>query len=381
MKCRVCAENAELYDVIKDNVINLTNFYNKPCKVEKVDIEVYECPYCGHVQIKSLLGDSYYDDYNITYNPKMDEKEDENEKFYPTHLLEYYKKCFQIMSDLSKERKRVLDIGCATGDITVMLKDMYETVVGVEPSKKMSAVARRKGIEVVNDYFTDKLELEPFDSVSCCMVLEHVDDLNAFMRGLSKALKEDGIAMINVPNGEKIVNSQSYSDIYLENINYFTPQSLLQMAYKYGFVVKRMVGDEFGDGFHLTVWIQKKEKNKLFSVKKEEDAQEIVNILKEYHYIGVFGIGIRARNILNLIPKESGIKYLFDNNSFIAGKYVLDYEMEIQVPDKESIQNCDLILITSLEYYQEIIAELLEKYQYKGNILYIEDGNYVLYKR
>ena len=46
-------------------------------------------------------------------------------------------------------------------------------------------------------------------------------------------------------------------------------------------------------------------------------------------------------------------------------------------PSREALNECELILITSSEYYEDIITELLEL-DYSGNIAYLKDGRYTL---
>lgn len=334
MICRVCGSEAGLYDTIWSNITDVTGFYNKPV-----------------------------------------EKEDSG---YPEKLMGYYHNCFERMRKLSDDNDSVLDIGCAAGDMLSILSEMYNYCIGIEPSGRLCKAAENRGFNVLNGYFGNSTVFDrKFDGITCLMVLEHIENLREFMDSAYDNLNDNGIMLLNVPNGQKIFDTASYSDIFPEHINYFTPQSLTQLAYSSGFEILNLE-EGFGNGFHLTVWLKKSLPCGLFSAKKKADNRLLSDLINGYNRIGVFGIGVRARNILNMInDDESRIRHLFDNNIFLNGKYIPGMNRSVERPSREALNECELILITSSEYYEDIITELLEL-DYSGNIAYLKDGRYTL---
>lgn len=372
MICRVCGLKAGLYDTIRSNITDVTGFYNKPVEKIKADIKIYRCPSCGHIQAESCLNESYYSNYNIIYKP-----EPGKDSGYPEKLMGYYHKCFERMRKLSDDNDSVLDIGCAAGDMLSILSKMYNYCIGIEPSGRLCKAAENRGFNVLNGYFGNSTLFDrTFDGITCLMVLEHIENLIGFMESAYNNLNDNGIILINVPNGQKIFDTASYNDIFPEHINYFTPQSLTQLAYSSGFEILNLE-EGFGNGFHLTVWLKKSLPFGLFSEKKKADNKLLNDIISNYNRIGIFGIGVRARNILNMIDDETRIRYLFDNNPSLNGKYIAGMKEAVKSPSKDKVNECDLILITSSEYYDDIITELLEL-DYSGNIVYLQDGRYTL---
>lgn len=98
----------------------------------------------------------------------------------------------------SVEKGNVLDIGSGTGDFLAEAKHQNWKAVGMEPSDKAKALAKQKGICIIDTY----LELEDhfFDVITMWHVLEHVPDLEFQIKELKRLLKPDGVIFIAVPN-------------------------------------------------------------------------------------------------------------------------------------------------------------------------------------
>jgi 2-polyprenyl-3-methyl-5-hydroxy-6-metoxy-1,4-benzoquinol methylase len=98
----------------------------------------------------------------------------------------------------SGEKGTVLDIGAGTGDFLAEAKKQNWKAVGMEPSDKAKALAKQKGICIINNY--SDLENHFFDVITMWHVLEHVPDLDFQIKELKRLLKPDGTIIIAVPN-------------------------------------------------------------------------------------------------------------------------------------------------------------------------------------
>ena len=101
----------------------------------------------------------------------------------------------------------VLDLGCGGGLMSEAYARRGARVTGVDPStvslKVARAHARESGLSI--RYKQGRGEALPFpdasfDLVSCCDVLEHVDDLDAVIHRITRVLRPDGLFFFDTIN-------------------------------------------------------------------------------------------------------------------------------------------------------------------------------------
>jgi 2-polyprenyl-3-methyl-5-hydroxy-6-metoxy-1,4-benzoquinol methylase len=101
------------------------------------------------------------------------------------------------------ERGTLLEVGCGTGGAGVTLADALGwDAVGVEPDGASRAVASAIGVAVdATDLETLAAQGRVFDVVLLSHVLEHVVHPQGFLDSIQRVLREDGVLLIEVPNG------------------------------------------------------------------------------------------------------------------------------------------------------------------------------------
>ena len=98
---------------------------------------------------------------------------------------------------------RVADIGCGTGRHALRLAAAGAAVTAVDFSEQMLAKARRKpragAVRFIHHDITTPLPLASasFDRVLCCLVLEHVADLDGFFAELQRICRPDGCLVLS----------------------------------------------------------------------------------------------------------------------------------------------------------------------------------------
>ena len=140
---------------------------------------------------------------------------DPNGKFKPLHKfnpvrLDYIKK--SILKKLKKgddtylKNVRILDIGCGGGLLCEPLTRLGAKVVGIDASNKNIKIAKihakKSGLKI-NYYCTTPENFnykEKFDVVLNMEIVEHVEDVNLFLKESSKFLKKNGIMFIATLN-------------------------------------------------------------------------------------------------------------------------------------------------------------------------------------
>jgi len=140
---------------------------------------------------------------------------DPNGKFKPLHKfnpvrLDYIKK--SILKKLKKgddtylTNVKILDIGCGGGLLCEPLMRLGAQVVGIDASNKNIKIAKihaKKSDLKINYYCTTPENFnykEKFDVVLNMEIVEHVEDVNLFLKESSKFLKKNGIMFIATLN-------------------------------------------------------------------------------------------------------------------------------------------------------------------------------------
>jgi ubiquinone/menaquinone biosynthesis C-methylase UbiE len=99
---------------------------------------------------------------------------------------------------------KVIDVGSGTGRHALRLAAAGADVTAVDFSSEMLNRARSKpgaeGVKFIQHDITKQLPFEPgsFDSVFCCLVMDHISDVDAFFSELARLHRKGGFVMISV---------------------------------------------------------------------------------------------------------------------------------------------------------------------------------------
>jgi SAM-dependent methyltransferase len=113
-------------------------------------------------------------------------------------------------------------------------------VLGIEPARNIADVARRKGIDTVDDFFTRELAetlIGRAGVVHANNVLAHVADLNGFVGGIATVLKDGGIASVEVPYVREMIDLLEFDTIYHEHLCYFSLTALDTLFARHGLTI------------------------------------------------------------------------------------------------------------------------------------------------
>ena len=97
----------------------------------------------------------------------------------------------------------VLDVGCGTGALSVLLRDVCAArVYGIEPDVSRAARAAERGIAVHAGVLTPSLRsaIGQFDVAVYADVLEHLVDPLSELKQVASFVKPNGLVIISVPN-------------------------------------------------------------------------------------------------------------------------------------------------------------------------------------
>ncbi|UOQ93801.1 methyltransferase domain-containing protein [Halobacillus shinanisalinarum] len=128
-----------------------------------------------------------------------------------------------MLNTYRPEAKRLLDLGCGTGEITTRLSNQGWHMTGVDLSEEMLSIASNKdqSIQWLSQDITNLQGLCNFDCiVSYCDVINYITDpisLDSTFNHAFKALETNGLFLFDVHSVEHIVTDlygQTFAEVY-----------------------------------------------------------------------------------------------------------------------------------------------------------------------
>ena len=160
----------------------------------------------------------------------------------------------KIVSQFSdKKTGTLLDIGCGTGYFLNRMKSKHWVVTGIEKADGPREYARSKfNINCQNSDYLFEICERSKDVITMWHVLEHLEQLNRTMDQLHKILKDDGVAIIALPN-KKSFDAAAYKSNWAaydvpRHLWHFSPKDLELLANNHRFelvATKPMYFDAF----------------------------------------------------------------------------------------------------------------------------------------
>ena len=164
-----------------------------------------------------------------------------------------YTDIVDILEEVSPGR-RLLEIGCGTGDFISFCEERGFKTIGTEPSQEAAERAAAKGLTVHSltlDKFLAKSTGGKFDAIVMLNVLEHVPDAVRTLESCRELLVGGGVLCVRVPNDFSEIQLAAQEKMAAEpwwiavpdHINYFNFASLRQTLDKVGLQTVYVQGD------------------------------------------------------------------------------------------------------------------------------------------
>jgi 2-polyprenyl-3-methyl-5-hydroxy-6-metoxy-1,4-benzoquinol methylase len=159
--------------------------------------DLYRCGSCGLVAMEPMptreeLPGLYPSEYHNLSTPKNPVA-----RFL---LRRYQRRQADICRRHLPPDGRILEIGCATGDVLAELRDEYPVVHGIELSEDACAVARARGLDVFCGTLEEFVTDQQYDVVFMSHVIEHVLDPVETVAAIERLLAPGGVLYLETPN-------------------------------------------------------------------------------------------------------------------------------------------------------------------------------------
>jgi SAM-dependent methyltransferase len=148
-----------------------------------------------------------------------------------------------IERDLSEE-SLVVEIASNDGYLLQYYRGAGIPVLGIEPAANVAKLAREKrGVPTLTNVFSRELaerlasRLQRADVLHAHNVLAHVTDLNGVVAGIGMVLKEQGVAVVEVPYVKDLIDHVEFDTIHHEHLCYFSLTALERLFLRNGLTV------------------------------------------------------------------------------------------------------------------------------------------------
>ncbi|MFW6059323.1 MAG: methyltransferase domain-containing protein, partial [Phycisphaeraceae bacterium] len=194
-------------------------------------LELAFCPDCSLVQIlETVPPQMLFGEHYVYYSSFSDA------------LLNHAKQNAQqlIASRGLNERSLVIELASNDGYLLRNFVKAGVPALGIDPAPAQARAAYETGVPTRCAFFTADLAEQLVaegcraDVVIANNVLAHVADTNGFVRGIAHLLKDDGIAVIEVPYVRELIGHCEFDTIYHEHLCYFSITALDALMRRHG---------------------------------------------------------------------------------------------------------------------------------------------------
>jgi SAM-dependent methyltransferase len=267
-------------------------------------------------------------------------------------------------------------------------------VVGVEPAVNVAKFAEEKGVPTLVEFFGMQIARQMVargqaaDLVIGNNVLAQVPDLNDFVSGIRILLKPSGVATLEFPHLERLMEQNQYDTIYHEHFSYFSLITVEKIFAAHGLVLFD-VEEIPTHGGSLRIYVRHAEdgskpvtsavvnlrKRELvgaldlmetydsFSEQVQESKRALLELLIRLRREGKRVVGYGAPGKGNTLLNYCGIRtdfveFTVDRNPYKHGCFLPGTHIPIYAPARIAEVRPDYILILPWNLKTEIMSQL-----------------------
>lgn len=395
-KCKICRKKTK--PVISFGKMPIANgFIDDPTDKEFFyDLKLLFCPNCFMVQLGQIPHPEMM--FNDTYAYISSTSS--------TMARHFKKQANEIIALLaSRKDPFVVELGSNDG---IMLKHLAAKEIhhlGVEPAANVAALAKKNDVNVLIEFFDQKLAKKivrthgQADVICAANTMCSLEDLNGAFEGFNILLKQHGTLFFEDPYLFDIVSLTSFDQIYDEHIYYFSGLSVEQLAKRHKMKLTDMKHQDVHGGsmryyikkggsnkrsFRAAEWLKKEKELELDSsngfkkFKKRVNTicrnlkQTLQKIKSQNQQIVGYGATSKSTTLLNYthIGPET-IDYISDNTPTKIGKLTPGMHIPIKAHTQFANDKPPFTVLFAWNHKKEIFDK--EKaYRKKG-------GNFITY--
>ena len=276
---------------------------------------------------------------------------------------------------------------------------------GIEPTASTAAVARDKGIQIIEEFFGSRLaetlaaEGRLADLIVANNVLAHVPNINDFVLGFTRLLKPQGVASFEFPHLLRLIAETQFDTIYHEHFSYLSLTAVERIFQNNGLAVfdveefpthggsLRVFAQRQDTGTHrlserVDILLQRESEAQLDSPAGYSGFQEKTDRVKnaflaflldaenQHRMVAAYGAAAKGNTLLNYAGVRSDLlPYVVDRNPAKQGKYLPGSRIPIVGEERLRETRPDAILVLPWNLKAEIIGQLGYALDWKANFV------------
>jgi SAM-dependent methyltransferase len=389
--CRIC-HSPEIQPVLSLGTTPLADGLRRKEQLSQTEpmfpLNVAFCPQCSLVQLLETVPpeELFCQDYPYYSS------------FSPA-LLQHSKANALDLIDSRRLNENSLVMELASND-GYLLKNFVERgipVLGIDPAEGPAKAAEKIGVPTVCTFFGENLARDlaakgkAADVIIGNNVLAHVADLHGFVEGIRLLLKEDGVAVIEMPYVKDLVDHCEFDTIYHEHLCYFSLTALDHLFRAHSLFLNNVKRLSIHGG-SLRIYVEKKadvsaavkdmlraealEKvNKIdyyrdFATKVEgirKDLQGLLTNLKgKGATIAAYGAAAKGSTMINYSGVGTEfVDFVVDRNTHKQGLFMPGKHIPVLAPEALLERMPDYVLLLAWNFADEILQQQKE-YQQRG---------------
>ena len=363
--CRVCEGNLDLL-LTYENMPKAAQYLpdQEDLATEKgVDLRVCQCIRCGLVQLDNDPV-SYYKEVIRAVGFSEDMKKFRSRQFQ------------QLSFHHNLYNKKIVEVGCGTGDYLSLIKKNKIHCYGVEASKSAVQKCIDNGLDVYDMFIEgpgDKIPNGPFDAFFIMNFFEHLPDPNGTLAGISANLVDGGLGVVEVPNFDMMLRENLFSEFIGDHLFYFTHDTLVQTLQRNGFEILEC--RETWYNYILRATIKKRASLDLskFSEFRKWLTDDLHHYINQFGNVATWGAGHQALAMLSLANLGGKIRYIVDDAPFKQNKYSPATHIPIVSSKNLDIDPVDAVIVMAASYSDEVARKLKESHGDKVKIAILRE--------
>jgi SAM-dependent methyltransferase len=354
-------------------------------------LDTHVCLECGLIQVPDVIPSDFFRDY--LYVPSASE----TMHGHFTGLAEV------VRATLAPSPEAlVVDIGSNDGLFLWKLRGLGGRGLGIEPAANLAELARARGVEVVNEYFSVETATAVRDAYGPAQVIvttntfNHIDEVHAFMAAVVILLEPEGTFLVEVPHSGDLIANNEFDTVYHEHVSEFSVRSLVALFACFDMEVAGITRLPIHGGSmrvsgrrrssagqvspRVAEWLAAEQDAGLgeaatydaFAARVEANRQRLRDLLgtrrAEGRRLAGYGAPAKGNTLLNYCGiGPDTMRYLADRNSLKHGLY--SPGMHIPVVPAETVleDQPDDLLILAWNFSEEIMQQQQE-YRRRGGV-------------